>query len=204
MKCTDSQIEVLKEMINVGIGKVAELLNNMLSSHVRLQVPALKILLPDELEVELSKYGGKHLSCVNLPFNGTISGVTELVFSAENASKLVAALADEQVDTVEMDSIRAGTLTEIGNIVLNTVMGNISNFLGLKLRYSIPTYTEGDFSSLIPLFPITADLTILVVHARFVVEKLEVEGNIILFLEVGSFDRLLVELDMCSGGYKRP
>ncbi len=203
MKRIDSQIDVLKEMINVGVGKVAELLNTMLSSHVHLQVPALKILLPDELEMELSTDTNEQLSCVNLPFNGIISGVVELVFSAENASKFVTALTNEQVDMIDMDSIRAGTLTEIGNIVLNAVMGNISNFLGLKLRYSIPTYTEGDFSSLIPVCPAIPDTRVALVHARFVVEKLEVEGNIILFFEVGSFERLLVELEASSEGAKR-
>ncbi len=203
MNRTDSQIDVLKEVINVGVGKVAELLNAMLSSHIHLQVPALKVLLPDELAMELSKDTNEQLSCVNLPFNGTISGVAELVFSAENASKFVTTLTNEQVDMVDMDSIRAGTLTEIGNIVLNAVMGNISNFLGLKLRYSIPTYTEGDFSSLIPVHPITPDVNVVVIHAHFVVEKLEVEGNIILFFKMGSFDKLLVELEASSEGAKR-
>ncbi len=203
MERIERQIDILKEIINVGIGKVAELLNAMLSSHVQLHVPALKILQPDELEMELSKYADKQLSCVNLPFNGTVSGVAELVFSAENASKFVTALTNEQVDTIDMDSIRAGTLTEIGNIVLNAVIGNISNFLGFKLKYSIPTYTEGDYSSLIPVCPITPDTRVVVVDARFVVEKLEVEGNIILFFEVGSFDKLLVELERSCEGAKR-
>lgn len=204
MKCTNSQIDVLKEIVNVGVGKVAKLLNAMLNSHISLQVPSLKILLPDELEMELSKYTNEQLFCVNLPFNSTISGVAELVFSAENASKFVTALTNEQVDTDDMNSIRAGTLTEIGNIVLNAVMGNISNFLGLKFRYSIPTYTEGDFSSLIPVCPATPDVRVVVVHACFVVEKLKVEGNIILFFEEGSFDRLLEELEVSSEEAKRP
>ena len=151
MKCAADKIEVLKEMINIGVGRVADLLNTMLCSHIRLEVPSLKILSSDELETELCKCGNERLSCINLPFKGDVIGVAELVFPAESASKFVIALTGEEADNIDMDSIRAGTLSEVGNIVLNAVMGTISNLLGFKLRYSVPSYTEGNFNSLLPL-----------------------------------------------------
>lgn len=203
MKCTADQIDILKEMINVGVGKGADVLNTMLCSHVRLQVPSLKILSPEELEAELSESGNECLSCINLPFKGNISGVAELVFPVESASKFVIALTGEEADTTDMDSIRAGALSEIGNIVLNAVMGTISNLLGFKLRYSVPSYTEGDYNSLLPVHPSVPDTTVVVVHTHFVVEKLEVKGSIIMFFEVGSFDKLLVELETAAEGKKR-
>lgn len=203
MTCTTEQIDILKEMINLGVGRGADVLNTMLHSHVRLQVPSLKVLSPDEFEEELRKYNHERFSCINLPFKGNISGVAELVFPLEDAPKLVVALTSEEADAIDMDSIRAGTLSEIGNIVLNAVMGTISNLLCFKLRYSVPSYTEGDFNSLLPIHPTMPDTTVVVIQTRFTVEKLEVEGSIILFFEVGSFDKLLGELKTSAEDKKR-
>ncbi len=203
MTCTTEQIDILKEMINLGVGKGANVLNTMLHSHVQLQVPSLKILSPDEFEAELRKHNHECFSCINLPFKGNVSGVAELVFPLEDAPKLVVALTSEEADAIDMDSIRAGTLSEIGNIVLNAVMGTISNLLCFKLRYSVPSYTEGDFNSLLPIHPTVPDTTVVVVQTHFTVEKLEVEGSIIMFFEVGSFDKLLGELKTCAEDKKR-
>ncbi len=52
MTCTAEQIDILKEMINLGVGKGADVLNTILHSHVRLQIPSLKVLSPDEFEAE--------------------------------------------------------------------------------------------------------------------------------------------------------
>ena len=203
MNYTSEQIDALREVINIGIGKGADVLNTILRSHVHLQVPSLKILSSEELEAEVSKSGSECLSCINLPFKGNISGVMELVFPAESASKFVIAITGEEADTTDMNSTRAGALSEVGNIVLNAVMGTISNILGFKLRYSVPGYTEGNYNSLLPVHPSVPDTTVVVVHTRFVVEKLEVEGSIIMFFEVGSFDKLLGELETAAEGKKR-
>ena len=203
MKCVADRIDILKEMINVGVGGGAGVLNTMLGSHVRLRVPCLKVLSPEELEAELSKSGEERLSCVNLPFKGNVSGVAELVFPAESASKFVTALTSKETDIIDMDSISAGTLAEVGNIVLNAVMGTISNLLGFKLRYSVPSYTEGDYNSLLPVHPSMPDTTVVVVQTRFAVEKFEVEGSIIVFFEVGSFDKLFEALETTTEDKKR-
>jgi len=203
MKCVADRIDILKEMINVGVGRSADVLNTMLGSHVRLRVPCLKVLSPEELEAELRKSGNERLSCVNLPFKGNISGVAELVFPAESASKFIIALTSKETDIIDMDSISAGTLSEVGNIVLNAVMGTISNLLGFKLRYSVPSYTEGDYNSLLPVHPSIPDTTVVVVQTRFAVEKLEVEGSIVVFFEVGSFDKLFEALETTTEDKKR-
>ena len=203
MKCVADRIDILKEMINVGVGRGADVLNTMLGSHVRLRVPCLKILSPEELEAELRKSGNERLSCVNLPFKGNVSGVIELVFPAESASKFVIALTSEETDIIDMDSISAGTLAEVGNIVLNAVMGTISNLLGFKLRYSVPSYTEGDYNSLLPVHPSIPGTMVVLVQTRFAVEKFEVEGSIVVFFEVGSFDKLFVALETTTEDKKR-
>ena len=196
MNYRDAQIDVLKEIVSVGIGNGANALNMLLGSHVHLEVPSVKVLPPKEFEKEVQKHRAGCLSAVNLPFRGDFSGIAELVFPSESASRFIAVLTDEETGDLDINSIRAGTLSEVGNIVLNAVMGSISNLLSLKFSYSIPNYTEGDFDNLLPLHHMTMpDTTVLLVRTHFKVGTLEIEGDIILFFEVGSFDKLMEAVD---------
>ena len=74
---------------------------------------------------------------------------------------------------------------------MNAVMASISNCLGIKLTYSIPNYAEGDFNTLLPFHTTMPDTDVLLAHTRFEVGEFKIEGNIVLFFEIGSFNKLL-------------
>jgi len=42
--------------------------------------------------------------------------------------------------------------------------------------------------------------TVLFIGVSFSIESLEVTGNIILFLEIGSYQKLLESIDVCDAG----
>jgi chemotaxis protein CheC len=195
MNFTSDQIDALTELINIGIGRGASVLNTMLRSHIRLQVPFVKVLSTAELRRELQTLGKSQLATVVLPFRGNFSGTAELVFPTESASKLVTAVTGEAYEDLDFDSLRAGTLCEVGNIVLNGVMGSISNLLQTPFTYFVPSYTEADIDDLLAMRTSDAESAILLARTRFVIEELEVEGDIVLFLGVGSFDTLLTAID---------
>ena len=142
MNITKKQIEGLKELINIGVGRGASVLNTMLDSHIHLDVPSLKIMDSQSFAREIKKFGDHRLAAVELDFKGLFSGSAQLVFPTATASSLVTALAGEESVHMDMDALRAGTLTEIGNIVLNGVIGSIANLLKLTFDYSVPIYLE--------------------------------------------------------------
>ena len=195
MKPTPEQIDVLKELINIGVGRAAGMLNDMLQSRVVLQVPYVKIFSPKTLREEMDKLGGDKLSTVRLTFKGPFSGIASLVFPPDSAAKLVDVLTGEEPATPDLDSIRIGTLTEVGNIILNGVMGSIGNVLEKHINYSVPTYIEDSIESLLLSDQIEPGTTILLAHTRFSIEQLQIEGDIILLFEVGAFDALLAAID---------
>jgi chemotaxis protein CheC len=195
MNPTFEQIDVLKELINIGVGRAAGMLNDMLLSRVILQVPYVKIFSPATLYQEIEGLGYEKLSTVRLIFKGPFSGIASLVFPPDSAGKLVDILTGEESGQADLDSIRIGTLTEVGNIILNGVMGSIGNVLKKHINYSVPTYLENNINQLLLGENIETDTTILLAHTRFTVEQLQIEGDIILLFEVGSFDALLEAID---------
>lgn len=191
MKIAPDQIDVLKELINIGIGRAASVLNEMVRFHVKLQVPFVKILSPQELQKEMEMLGRYRIAAVRLNFKGPFSGTAALVFPPDSASKLVSVLTGEELGTPDLDSVRAGTLTEVGNIVINGVMGSIGNLLKQYINYSIPAYVEDTIENLLITNGGGEDATVLLVRTRFTIQQLQIEGDVILLFEVGSFDAVL-------------
>jgi chemotaxis protein CheC len=195
MKLTSDQIDILKELINIGVGRAAGMLNDMLLSRVQLQVPYVKVFSPLTLQEEMGELGGDKLSTVRLTFKGPFSGIASLVFPPDSAAKLVDILTGEEPGDTDLDSIRIGTLTEVGNIILNGVMGSIGNVLERHINYSVPAYIEDNIEHLLLADDPDSNTTILLAHTRFTIEQLQIEGDIILLFEVGSFDALLAAID---------
>jgi len=188
---TEHQIEALKELINIGVGNGAAILNTMLNSHIILRVPQVKVLSVAQLKEELANLGGGRLSGVSLGFEGEFSGSAELMFPSETAMALVDTLVGENPIGMDFDSIRTGTLCEIGNVVLNGVMGSISNIFSSYFKYSVPEYIEDISENILGGLKKSSDMTVLLAKTRFIIEELDIDGDIMLFFEVGALDKLL-------------
>jgi chemotaxis protein CheC len=195
MNLSVEQLDGLKELINVGIGKGASVLNTMLDAHIRLQVPEIKLVTPSELDEEVQSLTKLRLAGVTLPFSGKLHGSAQLLFPLESAHKLVAALTDDDPGSLDMDSMWEGTLNEIGNIVLNGVMGTVSNVLNFPLKYAVPRCFEAKPSELLDHSGVKSDPVVLLAHTHFAIEKLRIEGDVALFFEVTSFDALVAAIE---------
>ncbi len=196
---TAPQLDALQELLNIGVGRSAGMLNQMLGLHVQLQVPVIKVApWPEVMSALEQELGLDRLAAVRLGFRGSLSGMANLVFPSASAAKLVAALMSEDTDdSDDLDALKTGTLSEVGNVVLNGVMGEMSNLLHQHLRYAIPTYTELPVSALVLPDNDIGDLTkpVLLAKTRFIVQQLLITGDIILIFNIGAFDILLIALE---------
>lgn len=201
MKLSTRQLDALQELVNIGIGQAAGVLNDMIDSPIRLQIPYLQILTPLDVQEELELHlNGEQIAAVQLKFTGSFGGIAQLVFPTNSAAMLVTMLTGEEVGTHDLDSVKIGTLSEVGNIVINGVMGAISNVLQQRLNYSIPTYSEGTIASLLISGGLATDTVVLLAQTSFMIERLHIEGDIILIFNVNSFDTLLTAINQLAGG----
>jgi chemotaxis protein CheC len=195
---TPLQTDALSELINIGIGHAAGMLNQMVGSPIRLRVPRVKVLQLSRLAAELGRGPDEILSLVRQPFAGSIQGTAALVFPPESAARLVAALTSEKPGSPDLDSVRSGTLSEVGNIVINGVMGTIANILHIRLTYGLPTYLDDSIAHLFSPSGYQDDPMVVLAHTHFVIENLDIQGTILLICEVLSFDALLAAIDAVS------
>ncbi len=191
MQLTSDQKDALQELLNIGVGRAAGSLNQMLEKPIRLHIPSIAFGNLADLQQQIEKAGNDTLSAVQLPFKGSFAGSVSLMFPIDATPKLVAALTGEEDTSDEFDSLKEATLTEIGNIVLNSVMGSLGNILTQPLTYSIPTYNESTIQGLLNQSEQELSAYFLWAQTHFTVEEFDLSGDILLMFEVGNLETFL-------------
>jgi chemotaxis protein CheC len=181
MSMTLDQIDALKEVINIGVGQAAGELNELLQTHISLQIPSVVLLSPSELSREIQYLSRERLTTVRLRFTGSFDGNAALVFPYDSASKLVAALANEEPGTPDLDAVRANTLSEVGNIVINGLIDSLSHMLKQHLDSSSSVCVEDTIENLLTLSDPLSTSSVLLTQTYFMAASLHIEGSILLF-----------------------
>lgn len=199
MELTADEIDALKELINIGVGSAAGMLNEMIQFPIQLQIPDIDLVSANELRSELKKrFGIEPLSTVQLGFNGSFSGRAQLLFPTESAVNLVSVLTGEEKGSPDLDSLKISTLSEVGNMIINGVMGSIGNVLDQPLDYEVPYYAEEEIEDLLLKEKSLDTGSVLLAPAHFSIEELQIQGDILLFFDVGSFQMLLKAIAAAS------
>jgi chemotaxis protein CheC len=185
-------IDVLTEIINIGVGRAAGSLSDIIGSHVILKVPHVELLPFSKLQDVASKLGHERISSVIQKFQGAFIGSAALVFPPESAARLISALTGDAITSPNLDSVRSGTLMEIGNIVINGILGTVSNILKCNLHFSLPEFR--DINKIMELIR-SDDLKshegfIVFAETNFSIKALEISGFIVILFEVDSIDNL--------------
>ncbi|MGB3265425.1 MAG: chemotaxis protein CheX, partial [Microcoleus sp.] len=192
VELTADEIDALKELINIGVGSAAGMLNEMIQFPIQLQIPDIELLSAKDLRSELKKrFGIEPLSAVQLGFSGSFSGSAQLLFPTDSAVKLVSVLTGEEKGSPDLDSLKISTLSEVGNMVINGIMGSIGNILDQPLDYAVPYYAEEKIEALLLKEESVDSGSVLLAPTHFSIEELQIQGDIMLFFDVGSFQMLL-------------
>ena len=189
---SELEMDSIREFINIGMGKAGKVLNAMLESHIDLNIADIAILSEDDIRRIIESDDNEQLSIVEMGFSGEIKGTTNLLFPTFSALKLVQALTGDALETDDLDAIRVGTLSEIGNIVINSLMGMISNILKMNLRYTVPKHSERSITSIYKsaVTESTEENILIKISTNFNIKNLSIEGNIVIFLSLKAFSKL--------------
>ena len=193
MTLNSLELDRIRELINIGTGKSASVLNKIVKSRVFLTVPNITILSNDQFEKHHFGYNSEKLSTVTLNFKGEIVGKAEIVFPVDSAVKIVDLLTNSRYPREEMDKLRSSTLNEVGNIVLNSLIGTISNILKIRFKYTIPLYSEISDKQLHENYN-KYKSDIILAETKFSVKESNIEGTFLLFFELDSFDEFVNRL----------
>jgi chemotaxis protein CheC len=199
-RLSDDQRADLTEVVNIAVKHAAAALDDLTGLSVELKVPEVDVVTLPALAKTFGRVVEETLSSVQMGFRGGLDGCAFLVFPPSSAAKLASLVAGEPAARIS-EGMHSGTLTEIGNILINAVVGAIANLLDLRLRYSLPVYAEGRVTDLLAAHRAGSIPVVLVAKARFEIRESQVDGSLLLLFEMTSFEGLLRALARRGGGH---
>ncbi len=132
------QIDVLREISNIGCGNAATALSNMLNKRIDMEIPSVNVLplaqAPDLL-------GGAEKLVTGVFFQALDGLPCSILWLLEQESvgRLLSLLFGMDVNSEPpYSSLEQSALMEVGNILSSSYLSALSSFTGLNFQLSVP------------------------------------------------------------------
>lgn len=186
---TQPVLDGMMELVNIGVGRSAGSLNTLTGHHVSLRVPEIKLSNISDIKHELPR-PDQPFVVIHQDYSGAFDGTAMLMFPQESAEGLFLLMTGEEKKPQENEELWQMTLTEIANIIVNAVMGSITNILGKKIEFHIPEYHEDSLDHILTDPRFAGEETVAVVHTVFEVREKDISGKIVILLTARSIETI--------------
>lgn len=195
----DIQLDVLRELGNIGSGNAATSISTMLCKPVNISVPTIRIL--DYTQVS-EMLGGPENILVGLllSLSGEVNGMIMFLLEKDFAHLVLNTLLGQSLTSFdEVDEMGLSALTEIGNIMAGAYVNAISQMAGMMIDISVPD---------IAIDMVGAMLSVPVIHYANVSDKIifiedkfssgedTADSHILLMPEVDSLNAIMQKLGL--------
>ena len=194
----DEQIDLLREIGNIGAGNAATALATMLDEKVEMSIPKVTITGFNEAVHEL---GGAETMTVGVlvSFNGEANGMIMFLLNMEDAKGIMNILVGEDDDDGELTEMKLSAIKEIGNILSSTYINSIAALTGLTINVTVP-YVAIDMVGAIMSVPIiefgALGDKLMFIEENFFGESNHLKSNIIMFAEIETLKIIMQKLGL--------
>lgn len=195
--------DILIELFNVAVGKASALLSEITSKKVLLHVPDVQMLdFSDKSKITGSvrpqRLDGT-LMVSSITFQKELSGKANLIFPADKVRTLInlcmGICEKENYEDLKFTDIDLDIIKEIGNIVLNSIIGEIGNSLNIPFSYSLPEVSLLDDTEFGSESEENQYAYWLILSVSFNINGTEIVGAIRIELNIASMTNLLKKID---------
>ena len=194
---SETHIDVLKEIGNIGAGNAATSLAQMLNREVDMVMPVVRILDVTEADRAL---GGPETPVVAIlvELYGDIKGIMMFVIEQEFTKSLLQTLLGES-DPGEggLSDMESSALSEIGNIMIGAYAASIASLSGLTIKMSVPAVTVDMAGALLTVPATEMDSVsdkLIFIEDDFLSANRTISANMMLVPDLASLNRLMNSL----------
>ena len=193
---SELQLDALTEIFNIGTGRAASSLSEIVGSEVILSVPRIQFFQSAEINMALLLLDSPRLGAVKQTFSGPLQINAMLLFTEDRTLEIVRDMMGSQLSTDELAEFEQEAMCELGNIILNACMSAMSAMFNFTLRSSIPTYSIGPSEAILKQIITQMDQPkILLLHIDLAIERHHSQGNLVFILSSTSLQELLTHID---------
>ena len=150
-KITEMQLDVLKEMGNIGAGHAATSLSTILNKKIDMKVPNARVLSFDDM-LEMAGGSDQIVASVFLRISGDVSGSMFFILPHKQADVFIKQMMiGSSIDSVDIGNkeIAFSALQELGNILTGSYLSSLADFTNLSLVPSVPEISIDLFGAII-------------------------------------------------------
>ncbi len=190
------QMDVLREIGNIGAGNAVTSLAKMIDKKVDMAVPKVKIMGFDKVSQML---GGEEIIVVGilLSVTGDLTGNMMFILDNQAARKLVNILIGNDSTSMDFDEMELSALKEIGNILTGSYLNALAGLTNLKILPSIPQLAIDMAGAILSVpaieFGKVGD-SVLYIETEFSEGTTRVLGDFLLVPDIESYEVLLKAL----------
>ncbi len=191
------QMDVLKEIGNIGAGNAVTALAKMIDKRVDMAVPKARILGFDKVSQIL---GGEEMLVVGILLNvtGDITGNIMFILDINAARQLINILIGTEGSTsIEFNDFELSALKEVGNILTASYLSALAGLTNLRIMPSVPELAIDMAGAILSVpaieFGKVGD-TVLYIETEFSEGTTKVFGDFLLIPDVESYAVLLKAL----------
>ncbi len=201
-KLTEFQQDAIAELLNIGMGRAAASLSEMVEEPVNLSIPKVEFIPKKDAIEQLHSIIGEKVTAIRESFSGSFWGDALLLFPENRSLELVRALIKDDSLPVEMLSeLEQEALTEVGNIILNACLGSLANIFKQTLHFQLPQYTHGSCDQVINETQASNSSAegVLLLQMNFSLQETDISGYLTLLMDVDSMQALSENLNLYFG-----
>lgn len=202
--------DIIKELFNISVGKAASMLSEIINKKIILNVPDIEILNTEDKKFKFDDtlpkmlYGTLMVSSIT--FKEKLTGEANLIFPAEKMRTFINLCMNDEEEksnscNVDFTDIDFDIIKEVGNIILNSIIGEVGNYLDIDLNYTLPdvkVFDRIDFNKDIERKEYTY---ILMLYVTFIVDGTEIEGAILIQLTFESLNEMMEKVKKLEGSF---
>ena len=196
MPITAIQLDALTEIFNIGAGRAASSLSDIVGDEVLLSVPRIEFYQASEINANVLALTSARLGSVQQKFKGPFNMTASLLFTEERALEIVQEMLGSQVQMEDLIDYEQEAMCEVGNIILNACLSAMADMLSISFESTLPEYTSDAPDVVIGrILSDTANPLLLILHMNMVIEKRRSQGTLIFWLSSSSLQALFLHLD---------
>lgn len=193
----DLQIDVLREIGNIGAGNAATALATMLDEKVDISVPKVRIT---DFDTAVNALGGAETLTVGVLVNfmGEATGMIMFLLRMEDARNILQILVGgDPEESGELDDLKISAIKEIGNILGSSYINSIATLTGMSIQISIP-YIAIDMAGALMSVPViefgSVGDKVMFIEESFIAEDNQLNSNVIMFAEMETIKTIMERL----------
>ncbi len=191
------QLDVMREIGNIGAGNACTALSVLLGTMIDMSVPSVHLL---GYESTAQYLGGEDKMVIGLKIeiNGDLDGMMLHVVERRFAERIINTFYAKELDNIaNLDEMDSSVLNEMANITSGAYANSIATLTSLFVNIGTPLQIPGKVSDIMKL-PLTEFVKpgeqVLVVDEVFTIDDEHISSNMILALESESLEKLFARL----------